>query len=164
MVQAQEALRERISKCLKAQRQRLVTVLSSLLAVADELGYIPEEAIEEIAAFTHSTINVVWGVASFYTNFQFVPPSSHIVEICWGPTCHVVGAQRVANAILDNSSTATDNSHLTNKSIDVRFNTCLGACSQAPAIAVDHCLIGRMTPENARKIMSDLSNKEDRHG
>ena len=61
-------------------------MLSSLLAAQDELGYLPDEAIEEVATFTESTINEVWGVASFYTNFRFTPPGEHVVEVCWGPT------------------------------------------------------------------------------
>ena len=68
-------------------------MLSSLLAAQDELGYLPDEAIEEVATFTESTINEVWGVASFYTNFRFTPPGEHVVEVCWGPTCHLEGGR-----------------------------------------------------------------------
>ena len=76
-------------------------MLSSLLAAQDELGYLPDEAIEEVATFTESTINEVWGVASFYTNFRFTPPGEHVVEVCWGPTCHLEGGRYVLQGLLD---------------------------------------------------------------
>ena len=82
-----EDLRDKITDALVNKNAKTVTVLSSLLAVEDELGYIPPRAIELVALHTKSTINDVWGVASFYTNFRFTPPGEHVVEICWGPTC-----------------------------------------------------------------------------
>ena len=94
-------IRDRIRKAIFSQRRSTVTVLSSLLAAQDELGYLPDEAIEEVAAYASTTINDVWGVASFYTNFRFTPPGNHLVEVCWGPTCHVVGAQPLLQSLLD---------------------------------------------------------------
>ena len=70
------SLREQVRGALANQTARTVTMLSSLLAIEDEIGYIPQEAIEEVATFTNSTVNDVWGVASFYTNFRFTPPAS----------------------------------------------------------------------------------------
>ena len=67
-------VREQIRQVLSSQRQPTITVLSSLLAVQDSLHYIPDEAIRETATFCSSTINEVWSVASFYTNFRFTPP------------------------------------------------------------------------------------------
>ncbi len=74
-------LRERVRRALRSQKQRTITVLSSLLAVQHELRYIPDVAIEETANFIKgATINDVWSVASFYTNFRFTPTSDHTVE------------------------------------------------------------------------------------
>ena len=42
------------------------------------------------------------------------------------------------------------------KVLTVGFNTCLGACSQAPVMAIDHHLIGRATPELAKARIAEL--------
>ena len=68
--QSRPELRERIRGALESQRtdkDRVpsITVLSSLLAIQDDLHYIPDEAIEETAIFCNATINDVWSVASF---------------------------------------------------------------------------------------------------
>ena len=125
----QEDLRQRISGALANQSAKTVTVLSSLLAVEDAITYIPPEAIQEVATFTHSTINDVWGVASFYTNFRFTPPGQHVVEVCWGPTCHLVGAMSILQSVLQALGLSEEGDTSDGK-VSLKYNTCLGACSQ----------------------------------
>jgi NADH-quinone oxidoreductase subunit E len=126
-----------------------------LLAVQDELGYIPDEAIEEVAVLNETTINEVWGVASFYTNFRFTPPGAHTVEICWGPTCHLKGASHILSRVMDHLG-LEDEGETEDGAISFKFNTCLGACSVAPVMSVDHRLIGRVTPESASSRVQKL--------
>ena len=120
---------------------KTVTVLSCLLVVQDEFHYIPEEAIDEIANFMDKTVNDVWGVASFYTNFRFTPPGLYSLDICWGPSCHISGAQEILRGIHEklgvNSEAETDDGK-----ISLGYSTCLGACAQAPVFAINHELKG----------------------
>ena len=152
-----EATRERIRKALESQSRPTVTVLSSLLAAQDELGYLPDEAIEEVATFTDTTINEVWGVASFYTNFRFTPPGEHVVEVCWGPSCHLGGAQHILKGLQDDLGISGEGTSA-EKDVTLRGNTCLGACSQGPVMSLDHRLVGRLDPESARRMVADLTN------
>ncbi|MBI2872650.1 MAG: NAD(P)H-dependent oxidoreductase subunit E [Chloroflexi bacterium] len=160
-----EALRKRVRQTLRDQPYPTVTVLSSLLAVQDDMGYLTEEAIQEVARFTGTTINEVWSVASFYLNFRFTPPGDHTVEVCWGPACHLRGAQTLLHDILGQLGLSgegeTGDSH-----ISLKLNTCLGACTQAPVISVDHGLMGRMDSERALKAIQGASHprrRERRH-
>ena len=150
-----DGLTERITGAVRGQTQPTKTVLSSLLAVEDELGYIPKEAVADVAAFTNSTVNDVWAVASFYPNFRFEPPCKHRVELCWGSSCHLVGAMAVISAVLDASGLSEEGDTPDHK-LSVRLNTCLGACAQAPVISIDHHLIGRLSPEEARRRVTEL--------
>ena len=152
-----EATRERIRKALESQSRPTVTVLSSLLAAQDELGYLPDEAIEEVAAYTDASINDVWGVATFYKNFRFTQPAEHTVEVCWGPTCHLVGATAILQRVLDDTGMAGEGETADNR-LTLKYNTCLGACSQAPVISIDHRLHGRMNPEAAISLVARLRN------
>ena len=136
-----------IRQAINSQDQATVTILSSLLAVEDKLGYIPDEAISEIAKFNKSTDNDVWGVASFYTNFRFTPPGKHILEICWGPTCHIAGSMEIVSAALEELNLTTEGD-TDDGEFTLKYNTCLGACSQACAISIDGEIIGKATPEN----------------
>ena len=150
-----DGLTQRITGAVRGQTQPTITVLSSLLAVEDELGYIPKEAVADVAAFTNSTVNDVWAVASFYPNFRFEPPCQHKVELCWGSSCHLVGAMPVISAVLEASGLSEEGDTPDHK-LSVRLNTCLGACAQAPVISIDHHLIGRLSPEEARRRVTEL--------
>lgn len=145
-------LRERVRKAIAGQPQPVVTVLSSLLAVEDELGYIPPEAVEEVAEHTQSTVNDVWAVASFYTNFRFTPPMERVVEVCWGPTCHLMGAQEVMRRAQE-SLAITGEGDTQDGKVTLKYNTCLGACSQAPVVMADHKVVGRCTPERLATLL-----------
>ena len=155
MAAESEALRERIRKAIASQTKSNVNVLSSLHAVLDDLGYVPNEAIEEVAESARTTINTVWGVASFYPNFRFTPPGDNVVEICWGPTCHLLGATIILQGVLEDLG-ITDEGETADNRVTLKYNTCLGACSQAPVISVNHHLMGRQTLESARDIVSQL--------
>jgi NADH:ubiquinone oxidoreductase subunit E len=149
-------LRTRIQALLNGQDQPTVTVLSSLLAIQDALHYLPNEAIEETAAFVDSTINEVWSVASFYTNFRFTPPGDHTLEVCWGPSCHVMGAQNVLREVQQTLGIDREGETEDGK-VTLKYGTCLGACAQAPVIAIDHRHIGKVTPQSAAELARGLA-------
>lgn len=148
-------LRERVREAILSQKRPTVTVLSSLLAIQDEVGYIPDEAVEEVAVSMGTSTNSVFGVASFYPNFRFEPPGDHSVEVCWGPTCHLLGAAKIVKGVLDELGLESEG-ETADGGASFRFNTCLGACSQGPVISLDHELYGKVTVENISSLLESL--------
>ena len=155
------SLRQQTREALEAHRQatRTVTVLSCLLAAHDALSYLPQEAIEGVAEFTEHTLNDVWGVASFYTNFRFSSPGEHVIEVCWGPTCHLVGAMELLWAVQDALGLSGE-ADTPDGRVTLKYNTCLGACSQGPVIRVDEDILGLMTVERVQALLGQLNGKE----
>jgi len=151
-----------ISDAVNNQPQSTVTVLSSLLAVEDAIGYIPKEAVEAVALRMDATINDVWAVATFYPNFRFDPPTDHRIEVCWGPSCHVMGADRIIAAAQDALGLADEGDTPDGKAT-LRYNTCLGACAHAPVMAIDHHLAGRVSAEAARQRIADALDSAATH-
>jgi NADH:ubiquinone oxidoreductase subunit E len=154
-----DGLEQRIDRAVHGQTQPTVTILSSLLAIEDELHYIPREAVERVAEFTGATINDVWAVASFYPNFRFQPPASRQVEVCWGASCHLMGAMAVVKAVLE-AAGLEDEGERSDHRLSVRLNTCLGACSQAPVMSIDHHLAGRVTHDRAARLVSEILRQD----
>ena len=150
-----DGLEQRIEKAVRGQAQPTVTILSSLLAVEDELHYIPREAVDWVARYIGATVNDVWAVASFYPNFRFEPPAQRQVEVCWGASCHLMGAMRVVDAVLEAAGLETEGERPDHR-LAVRLNTCLGACAQAPVMSFDHHLVGRVSPESAAERVSEI--------
>ena len=154
-----DGLEQRIEKAVRGQAQPTVTILSSLLAVEDELHYIPREAVDWVAGYMGATVNDVWAVASFYPNFRFEPPAQRQVEVCWGASCHLMGAMKVVDAVLEAAGLETEGERSDHRLV-VRLNTCLGACAQAPVMSFDHHLVGRVDPESAAEKVSEILQGE----
>lgn len=149
-----DATLQLIDRAVNDQPQSTVTVLSSLLAVEDAIGYIPTEAVDAVALRMDATVNDVWAVATFYPNFRFEPPTDLRVEVCWGPSCHVMGA----NAVIEAAQQAlglTDEGDTPDGKATLRYNTCLGACAHAPVMSINHHLAGRITPDSARSRIAE---------
>ncbi len=71
----------------------LVTLLQE---VQRHFGYLPREAMIEVARAKGVSPAAVFGVASFYNQFRMIPPGKHPVKMCMGTACHIKGG----NAIL----------------------------------------------------------------
>lgn len=162
MTTEKDNLRTTIKEAIDSQKRPTVTVLSSLLAIQDSIGYIPEEAIEEVAVHSNTSINSVFGVASFYPNFRFTPPGEHSVEVCWGPTCHLKGSTEILEIVLAKLGLVSEGDTEDGK-VSFRFNTCLGACSQAPVLSLDHELYGNVDSDMAEKLLGDLDQNKTTH-
>ena len=132
-----------------------ITALSSLLAISNKFHYIPKKAVEIVAKYNDKTVNDVWGVASFYTNFRFTPPGDITLDICWGPTCHILGSQKILKEVHGllgiNQEGETKDGKVT-----LRYSTCLGACSQGPVFAIDHKLFGKASLSKIKEKISDI--------
>ena len=163
MTTTSAGLREQAREAIANQPFKTVTVLSSLLSAQDHLGYLPEEAMEEVALLTGSSINTVWGVASFYPNFRFTPPARYVVEVCWGPTCHVLGAQPILQGLLERLGLEHEGD-TADGAITLKMNTCLGVCPHGPAMSFDHELAGHMTLDEALQRMDRLTLEAARPG
>ena len=150
-------IRDEVNKILSSSTDTTVTVLSSLLLVQDEIGYIPNEAVEEIGSFLKTSINEVWGVATFYTNFRFTPPCANVLEVCWGPTCHLKGTPDLISGVLKQLNLEEEGDSQ-DKGISVRYNTCLGACQQAPVISVNHALRGNVKASEISNIIDFVAD------
>ena len=153
-----DSLRNKILESISNQKRKTVTVLSSLLAVQDSFHYIPDEAIEEIAKTCKVTINDVWSVASFYTNFRFTPPGEKTLDVCWGPSCHITGAQKLISQAHELLDIEGEGESQDNK-VTLRYSTCLGACAQSPVFAIDHKMYGKLNKDKVNNIVEILKNE-----
>ena len=145
---------DRVTQALDRQVKEEITVLSSLIHVQEEFGFLPPESIPLVAEFTDASVNDVFGVATFYTHFRFTPPGAHTVEVCWGPSCHVRGALEVMSAVkkelgMEEEGTTEDGEFTWKRS------SCAAACAHGPVAMVDERIYGDLTPEAAVELIKN---------
>ncbi|MBL7141106.1 MAG: NADH-quinone oxidoreductase subunit NuoE [Planctomycetes bacterium] len=128
----------------------LITILQ---AVQEHFGYLPANALEEIARRTRTPLSRVYAVVSFYTQLYTEPRGKHTVHCCRGTACHVKGADRVIDMIrrtlgIDDGQTTPD--------MMFYFETiaCLGTCFLAPVMMIDGEYYGKLTPQSVERILA----------
>jgi len=131
------------------ERKNLIPVLQK---VQEKLGYLPEEAISEVAQFLRLSRNEVYGVASFYAQFRFERQGEHGVKVCQGTACHVRGGRRIMETVQRELGVQTGET-----TEDYEFSlervACFGSCALAPVMVVDKTVFGRMTTVKAREVL-----------
>ena len=123
-----------------------------LQAAQDSYGYVPPLAIEQISEVTGIPTAEIYGVITFYKQFRLKPLGRHIIRLCKGTACHVVGAETIGQVLADELRVAPDET-----TDDGLFTylvvACLGCCSLAPAMMIDDQTFGRLTPQKIRKLI-----------
>ncbi len=99
-------------------------------------GWLPPEALEEVADAMDVTPAHAQAVASFYDMYNLEPVGRHIVEVCTNLSCALVGAQQVVDALEEQlgipPGETSDDGEVTFRLIE-----CAGGCGYAPVVIVD---------------------------
>jgi len=131
------------------------SLIPLLQRTQEKFGYLPKEALEEIARYIGVPLSRVYGVATFYAQFRFEPLGKYVVKICHGTACHVNGAVNIAQAITEElgieEGQTTEDGLVTLERV-----ACLGCCSLAPVIMINDKVFGKLTPDKVRKLMKKL--------
>ena len=76
-----------------------------ILQQAQEIyGYLPIEVQKIIARETGVSLEEIYGVVSFYSQFKLNPNGKYAIAVCLGTACYVKGAQE----LIDLSQQALD--------------------------------------------------------
>jgi len=133
--------------------------LIPILQEAQELfGYLPTEAMSEIARFLKVPESTVFGVSTFYAQFKFVPTGRKKIRVCRGTACHVRGASRILEEVEKRLNIKPGE---TTEDMEYSLETiaCFGSCALAPVMVIDDDVHGRMTPKKVARVMEDDKTK-----
>ncbi len=151
-------MQERLKKILEPYRGQRGAAIPVLQKVQEELGYLSEEAISEVANFLGLTKNEIYGVASFYAQFRFARQGEHVVKVCQGTACHVRGSPLIVDAVSRELGI-----HSGETTQDFKFSleriACFGSCALAPVMVIDKTIYGRMTPTKAKQILAEYQGR-----
>ncbi len=122
-----------ILSAFERTRDNLIPILQE---VQGKLGYLPREAMLEVAEFLGIPEVDVYSVVTFYNQFRLNPPGRHSIRVCLGTACHMKGAYITLDAwkrrlgISPGETTA-------DREFDLDSVACVGCCTMAPVTVVD---------------------------
>jgi NADH-quinone oxidoreductase subunit E len=152
------SLREEIREAAAPYPDERSAVMSGLrLAQHEYGGWLPREALEEVAEALELTPAHVQSVASFYDMYHLAPVGEHMVEVCTNVSCALVGAQQVVDRFSEELGIAPGETSGDGK-VTLRTIECAGGCGYAPVVVVDHRYREPTRPDDVPGIVAELRN------
>ena len=131
------------------KRGILIPVLQDVQA---KYGYIPSEAVSLIAKELSIYPIDIYGILTFYAQFHLTPRGQHIITVCQGTACHVMGGKAILDYIarlLDVSVGETTKDGM----FTLERVACLGCCGMAPVVMIDKDFYGGCTIQSVEKLL-----------
>ena len=147
----------------KAQEEQLIAVIEkyrgiegALMPVLQEAqgiyGYLPVEVQKIIALRMGISLEEVFGVATFYSQFVLNPKGEVSIAVCLGTACYVKGSGDLLDKItqvlgLPAGSTTPDGKY------SLEATRCIGACGLAPVLTINNEVYGKLKVSDIEGIL-----------
>ena len=133
-----------IDQAIADKRSLPGALLPVLHAIQDALGFVPPDAVPQIAHALNLSQAEVHGVISFYHDFRSAPPGRHVLKLCRAEACQAMGSEALAAHVtrrlgIEWKQTSPDGA------LTIEPVYCLGNCALSPAAMLDGKLRGRVT-------------------
>lgn len=149
-----ESERHEIEEELSRYPDPQAVCVDALKIVQRHRGWVPDEAVKDVAAQLGMSPHEVDGVATFYNLIYRKPVGRHVIHVCDSVSCWIMGCDGICG-------------HLENRlgigfgetTSDGRFTllpiVCLGACDGAPAMMIDGVTHGDLDPGKVDRILDE---------
>lgn len=138
----------------EARPERLIQILHD---VSGQFGYVPKEAIRQLADELNLSRADVHGVVTYYHDFRTEPPAGHTVRICQAEACQAMGSTALTAHAEESLGFPLGES---GSEISLEAVYCLGNCACSPAVMVDGRTYGRVDSERFDELIGALGAVE----
>ncbi|HKR84123.1 MAG TPA: NAD(P)H-dependent oxidoreductase subunit E [Terriglobales bacterium] len=133
-------------------------LVPTLLFAQDEVGFLSDEVITEIAGRLGLTELDVRNVISYYSMLTTKPRGKFNVQVCTNIACLLRGGEELMKhcekkLAIGHKGTTPDGV------FSLEEVECIGACSWAPAIQVNYDFHENLTPEKLDKVLDEYRKK-----
>ncbi len=137
-------------------------LLPALHEIQHAYGWIPAQALDEIAEFLDLAPADVLDTASFYEEYWLKPKGEHMIAVCRSMACEVCDHKKLTDTCREKLGIEVGETTKDGKFTLVELE-CIGACGGAPAILVDEDLHETVSPEQMSKLIDETRDKPSPH-
>ena len=141
-----------IKKYKAGRREDLIPLLQE---IQDETGHISEEAIVKAGNFIGLSTTKIYGLATFYDQFRFVPAGRIRIRICNGTSCYLSGSAEVINKIREETGINEGQTTRDGK-LSYEIVTCMGGCNNGPVISINDEYYPRVRADQVADLIKKL--------
>jgi len=139
-------------KLIKKHGKKKGALIPLLQDVQKEYGYVPQESIDLIAKELNIFPIEIYGILTFYAQFYLTPRGKHIIRVCQGTACHVMGGKEILNYLSDKLKINVGET-TKDKIFSLERVACLGCCGMAPVVQVDDDFYGNCSIQMIDEIL-----------
>jgi NADH:ubiquinone oxidoreductase subunit E len=145
-------------KYKSGKREELIPMLQD---IQEHLGYLSEESIVRVGRYLGLSTTKIYGLATFYDRFRFIPSGRIHIQVCDGTSCFLNGSGSIIERIheetgLDPGETSRDGS------ISYEIVSCMGGCNNGPVLYVNGEYHTRIKPEQLPEMIRKLKYVMDK--
>ena len=133
-------------------------VMPALHQAQDIYGYLPQEVLKKIADGLGVSLEEVFGVATFYSQFSLTPKGRNHISVGLGTACYVKGSDKVLDRLVAKLGIQPEEC-TEDGEFSLTACRCIGACGLAPVMTVNDEVYGRLVPEDVDKILAQYAAK-----
>jgi NADH:ubiquinone oxidoreductase subunit E len=115
-------------------------------------GCVNEEVQHHISRMTGTPVSVIYGVATFYSQFTLQPRGKYSIGLCLGTACYVRGSQLVLDELEKQIGVGVGKT-TADGLFTLEATRCIGCCGLAPAMMINDEVYGRLTPDQIPAIV-----------
>jgi len=151
-------LAARLDALVEKYPVRRSALIPMLLYAQDEVGYLSDAVIAEVAQRIGITQLDVRDVASYYSMLRFKPAGRFNVQVCTNICCMLRGAYDVFDRFQE--ELGVGHKGMTKDGLfSLEEVECIGACSWAPAVQVNYDFHDELSPEQVPDLVAKLRAK-----
>ena len=128
------------------------SLIPVLQKVQDQFGYLSERNVYAVSEYLAVPASKIYGVATFYAQFRLKPLGRHIINLCRGTACHVKGSERLIPVFEQELKCKVGETTKDGK-FTFLVVACLGACSLAPVVNIDHDFYGNVKAGEIKRML-----------
>lgn len=143
---------KRLMDILRKYNYEKTSLMMILHESQDIYGYLPYEVMDLISKKLEISINEVYSVASFYTQFRLNRSGKYQIGICLGTACYIKGSDKLVLEI-KNLLGISDGECTEDGKFSLDTTRCLGCCGMAPVMAINDDIYGNVKVNDLKKIL-----------
>ena len=147
--QEQEAMLAQVIDEYKDIKGALMPVLQKAQGI---YGYLPIEVQKTIADGMDVSLEEIYGIVTFYSQFSLNPKGDVSVAVCLGTACYVKGSGAILDKVSANLGVKSGETSR-DKKYSLEATRCIGACGLAPVMTINGDVYGRLKPDEIDGIL-----------
>jgi len=128
-----EGIDQILKKYKPGRREELIPMLQE---IQESSGFLSEDSIILVGNYVGLSTTKIYGLATFYDQFRFIPAGKIHIKICNGTSCFLNGSASLMDKIKEATGISPGQT-----SRDGLFTceivTCMGGCNKGPVIRVN---------------------------